>query len=198
MSFSRVTYDQCAYNLQLNQSIQPGEYRLLDKSVENENACMSYGGPIGSKADVSVAKLDNQLVFNEMTDIESKLSWRHQILNNCNSDSFLINTEVKHKSNCSLQLIAEDTRFTHPIDDFRCMNTVDYNYIPYLFVNPQDYYLEDRIGTNSRLFVKDTYVAPKTVMWDKGEVFPPQNSLPPNATILPQINCTPQPNNDLN
>ena len=172
MSFSRVNYDECAYKLKMNQSTQPGDYRLLDKSVENENACISYGGPIGSKADVSVAKLGNQLEFENMIDVESKLSWRHQLLNKCNENNFLLDNKVKHKSNCANQLITEDTRFTHPIDDYRCMNTIDYNYIPYLFINPQDYYQEDRIGTNSRLFVKDTYVAKPTVMWDKGSALP--------------------------
>jgi hypothetical protein len=187
MSFSRVNYDQCAYKLKMNQSTQPGDYRLLDKSVENENACISYGGPIGSKADVSVAKLGDQLEFDNMVDIESKLSWRYQLLNKCNENNFLVDTKVKHKKKCASQLITEDTRFTHPIDDYRCMNTIDYNYIPYLFVNPQDYYQEDRIGTNSRLFVKDTFITPPTVMWDKGGALPP-NTITPNASLLPQIN----------
>ena len=59
MAFSRINYDKCTYDLKMNRSTQPGDYRLFDSSVENYNACLSYGGPIGSKADVSVAKLNN-------------------------------------------------------------------------------------------------------------------------------------------
>jgi hypothetical protein len=185
MAFSRTNYDKCSYDLKMNRSTQPGDYRLLDTSVENHNACISYGGPIGSKADVSVSKPDNQLKFDNMVDVESKLSWRRQLLNNCNKDDLTLPYEVKHKSKCSLNLVAEDTRFTHPIDNYRSMDTTPYNYSPHLYVNPQDYYQQDRIGTNTKLFVKDNYIMPKQEMWDKGDALPPQTSN--NMTLLPEI-----------
>jgi len=186
MAFSRINYDKCAYDLKINRSTQPGDYRLFESSVENNNACLSFGGPIGSKSDVSVAKLDNQLEYDKMIDIDSKLSWRRQLLNNCNDNNLNINIDVKHKSNCSLALVSEDTRFTHPIDNYRAMDTSIYNYSPYLHVNPQDYYQEDRLGTNTKLLIKDNYIMPKQESWDKGEALPPQNNNN-NITLLPQI-----------
>ena len=189
MAFSRINYDKCTYDLKMNRSTQPGDYRLFESSVENKNACLSYGGPIGSKADVSVAKLNNQLEYDNMIDVDSKLSWRRQALNNCNNNNLNINIDVKHKSKCSLELIAEDTRFTHPIDNYRAMDTSIYNYLPYLHVNPQDYYQEDRLGTNTKLLIKDNYIMPKQEKWDNGDALPPQNNKN-NITLLPQVdNC---------
>jgi hypothetical protein len=176
MAFSRVNYDKCSYDLKMNRSIQPGDYRLLGESVENHNACLSYGGPVGSKADVSVAKLEDQLKFDDMVEVDSKLSWRRQTLNKCNDDNLTLDNSVKNKNICNLNLVAEDTRFTHPIDNYRGMDTTPYNYSPYLHVNPQDYYLGDRIGTNTKLLVKDNYIMPKQEMWDKGEALPPQDT----------------------
>ena len=185
MAFSRTNYDNCAYNLKINRSTQPGDYRLFGDASENHNACFSFGGPVGSKADVSVAKKDNQLKFDNVVEVESKLSWRRQLLNNCNNNEETLNNEVKHKSNCSLYLVSEDTRFTHPIDNYRALDTSVYNYSPYLHVNPQDYYLEDRIGSNTKLLIKDNYIMPKQEIWDNGEALPTLNN-DPNITYLPQ------------
>jgi hypothetical protein len=186
MAFSRINYDKCSYDLKMDRSTQPGYYRMLPSSVENHNACISYGGPVGSKADVSLAKPDNQLKFDDMVDVESQLSWRRQSLNQCNDNNLTLNVNLNHKSNCTFNLVSEDTRFTHPIDDFRSMDTTPYNYSPYLHVNPQDYYQKDRIGTNTKLLVKDNYIMPKQDMWDNGEALPTENTKS-KITLLPRI-----------
>ena len=77
MAFSRTTYDSCAYDLQIKQSTDQGDYRLYGDFAENKNQCYSYNGPIGSKSDVSLIKKLDETCFGTMTDVESDLSWRN-------------------------------------------------------------------------------------------------------------------------
>ena len=161
MSFNRLSYDKCAYDLQIKRSTDQGDYRLFAPFAENCNQCLSTFGPVGGKADVSTAKEPMDLQFGSMAEAESLLSWRHQLLNKCNKDcNPLDNSEVYNKPVCSTKLNAEDTRFTFPLDNYRGMSLTSYMLNPYLPVNPQCNILEsnDLIGLNSRNWAKDTYV----------------------------------------
>lgn len=177
MSFNRTKYDDCAYDLQMGRSTGPGDYRLFGSFAENCNQCLSYDGPIGSKSDVSIVKKPLDLCFKDMAQVESELSWRNQLLSKCNDNLNPINNgkhELVHKSSCTKKLTSEDTRFTHPIDNFRCMSLTSYQVEPYLHVNPQCHVQEssDRIGMNSRLYAKDIYRIPIQEFLDNGEVLP--------------------------
>ena len=163
MSSNRTTYDKCAYALQMNRSVGPGDYRLYAPYAENCNQCFSDFGPVGSKSDVSVVKKPMELQFGSMADAESELSWRHRQLTKCNDDSSPIEkTNVNHKPSCSNKLTAEDTRFTFPLDNYRGMSLTSYQLNPYLPVNPQCNILgnESKYGLNSRLYSKDNYSEP--------------------------------------
>jgi len=178
MSFNRVIYDSAAYDLKMKRSTQPGDYFLDETFAENNNQCFSAFGPIGSKADVSTTKKKGDTSFTNMTDIESQLSWRVQKLNKYNKNHNINTKENKskihHKTDCANKLTSEDTRFTHPIDDFRGMSLTSFYYDPYFHVNPQCYIQKnnDRIGVNSRLYSKDSYVPVKQKAWDTGEALP--------------------------
>jgi hypothetical protein len=175
MSFNRNKYDKCAYELQMGRSVAPGDYRLFGPFAENCDVCYSYDGPIGSKADVSLVKKPASLSLEEMAQAESELSWRKQPLTRCNNDaSPLGKYNLEHKPTCTKKLSPEDTRFTHPIDNYRGMSLTSYQLEPYLPVNPQCHIQEsgDRIGSNSRLNAKDAYRMPKQDFWDKGEALP--------------------------
>lgn len=175
MSFNRVKYDQCAYDLQMGRSTGPGDYRLFGSFAENCDQCLSYDGPVGAKSDVSTAKKPLDLSFGDMAQVESELSWRHQILTKCNNElSPLDKQTLHHKPSCSKKLTPEDTRFTHPLDNYRCMSLTSYQVEPYLHVNPQCHIQEsgDRIGMNSRLYAKDVYRIPAQEFLDKGEALP--------------------------
>lgn len=175
MSFNRLRYDKCAYELQMNRSTDPGTYRLFGSFAENCNQCLSYNGPVGAKSDVSIAKKGLDLSFADMADAESQLSWRNQILTECNDNKNPIGkVKVNHKPVCTNKLISEDTRFTYPLDDYRCLSLTSYQIQPYLPVNPQCNIQEstDRIGLNSRLASKDTYVMPEQISCDNGSAFP--------------------------
>jgi hypothetical protein len=178
MSFNRTKYDECAYNLQMGRSRDPGNYRLAPEFAENCNQCFSATGPVGGKADVSTSKKIGELTFGSMAETESHLSWRNQSLNKCNilTQPFS-KSQVNHKPVCSNKLTPEDTRFTFPIDNYRGMSLTSYMVSPYLPVNPQCHIQDscDTIGLNSRLAAKDTYKLPKAQMWDKGEALPKPN-----------------------
>lgn len=169
MSFNRTRYDKCAYELQLNRTTGEGNYRLFGPFGENCTSCFSNTGPIGSKADVSLVKQQSDLSLGEMRNAESSLSWRSKHLNKCNdSVNPLDSVKLIHKTNCSNSLVSEDTRFTHPLDNYRGMSLTGYMMEPYLHVNPQCHIqsIYDRTGLNSRLSVKDNYVMPEQKAWD--------------------------------
>ena len=90
MSFNRTKYDTTAYELQMNRSTSPGDYRLYAPFGENCDQCYSYSGPIGSKSDVSLVKKPNDLNFKDMADTESQLSWRNNKLSKSNNSISLL------------------------------------------------------------------------------------------------------------
>lgn len=174
MSFNRIRYDSCAYDLQMGRSTAPGNYRLYGPFAENCNQCVSYNGPIGSKSDVSLVKKGDDLTFGAMAQTESQLSWRNKQLTECNNNNSPFDASVEHKQNCSQQLVSEDTRFTHPIDNFRSMSLTNYQLEPYLYVNPQCHIqeIDERTGLNSRMWVKDNYKQQEHQFWDNNEALP--------------------------
>ena len=175
MSFNRIKYDNSAYDLQMDRSVAPGDYRLYAPFAENCDQCFSYTGPINAKSDVSIVKKSTELCFKDMADTESKLSWRNQRLGKNNNQINPLNEQqLEHKPSCSNKLTPEDTRFTHPLDNYRGMSLTDLMIEPYLHVNPQCHVQEsaDRIGLNSRSHAKDTYKLPQQNFWDNGEALP--------------------------
>jgi hypothetical protein len=174
MSFNRIKYDKSAYELQMSRSTNPGDYRLHSDFAENCSQCISVTGPVGSKSDVSIVK-DSGLSFEQMTDVESNLSWRNKILSKSNDNSSLeLKVNTNNKPTCNMFLTSEDTRFTNPIDNYRCMSLTDYMVDPYLSVNPQCHIqtIPERTGLNSRLFTKDNYRMPKQEYLDTGSALP--------------------------
>ena len=178
MAFSRLPYDKTAYELQIKRSTNEGTYRLFPSFGENKFPCFASDGIIGSKSDVSLTRCQTNLNNENMIDAENKLSWRHKLLSKDNIDINPIeHVDVIHKQQCINKLSPEDTRFTYPLDDYRCMSLWDYEYIPYLHVNPQCYIqeIDDKIGLNTRLYAKDIYKTPKHNFWDTGSSLPTEN-----------------------
>lgn len=158
MSFNRISYDNSAYNLQMERSTKPGDYMLFGSYGENCKQCLSYDGPRGSKVDVSTVKTSDLSNVN-MVDVESKLSWRNHSLAKTNENINDIKIEVNHKPLCTQELVSEDTRFTNPIMNYRSMSLTPLMLSPYLNHNPQCYMQEYRelSGTNTRNDFKDSY-----------------------------------------
>jgi len=161
MSFSRIKYDNTAYDLRLNRSVAPGDYRLFKGFNENCSKSYSYDGPINAKSDVSIVGDKNDTEWSAMADVESHLTNRVNKLADDNeygkNDSYLSIPVNQIKQDTSTSLISEDTRFTYPLEAFRSMDTTVYHYSPFLYANPQCEIQEDRIGLNSRLKIKDSF-----------------------------------------
>ena len=174
MSFNRIKYDNSAFDLQIKRSTDLGDYHLFAPFAETCNQCYSENGPIGAKSDVSLVKQPLDLTFGAMADAESSLGWRNTKLTKSNDPLTALSNKVNHKPVCSSQLVAEDTRFTFPIDNFRGMSLTNYMMEPYLHVNPQCHFQpnNDRSGVNSRLKCKDSYKMPNQIMVDNGEALP--------------------------
>ena len=188
MAFSRNNYDKSAYDLQIARSTTPGDYRLFAPFAENVNEAISYDGPVGSKSDVSLVRRPADLSFGDMAAVESELSWRSQVLKKSN-DKPREKFTVYHKDDSNKKLISEDTRFTHPIDNYRGMSLTELMMQPYLYINSQCNTIthSDKIGLNSRLSAKDCFKAKNTLVtkpWDKGEAFPADNKQPDNSEVV--------------
>ena len=175
MSFNRIKYDKCAYELQMNRSTGEGDYRLYAPFAENCTQCFSETGPIGAKSDVSLVKKPMDLTFGDMAQAETQLSWRGQMLTKCNNNTNPFeNATLNHKLDCPTGLNSEDTRFTHPIDNYRSLSLTGLMMEPYIHVNPQCYIQSnfDKTGLNSRNYVKDIHVISDQKLWDTEQVLP--------------------------
>ena len=180
MSFNRSSYDKCAYSLQLSRSVGPGDYNLYAGYGESCSECNPLYGPINNKNAASSKKV-GELGFGSLVDVESNLLNRVTPLNNCNQNlnkNICAETKVYNKPTCNRKIEALDTRFSHPLDNYRGMTTINYQFAPYLHVNPQSNIQCDdaRHGESTRINIKENYTAPKQVKWDSGDSLPkPKN-----------------------
>ena len=179
MSFSRINYDQCAYDLKMDRSTAPGNYRLFPGYVDNCKKCYPYNRPTNSKEQVSTARKDCDNGFGSMADVESELTNRKNYLEKCNKEgknNGYLKTKVYHKPLCERSMECEDTRFTNPLDNYRGMSLTGFYFTPYLHVNPQCQIQSERNrdGNSTRQMVKDCYKLPNQEYWDKGKGLPPK------------------------
>ena len=177
MAFSRTKYDESQYKQQIKRSADVGEYQLFSSAHESANQCYSYTGPIGSKNDVSMPRNGNNIDFGLKADAESELTNRVLPLSDSNdvgkNDKYKsLSDKLVHGSNCGKDLNSVDSRFTHPLDAYRGMNTTEYHFTPYLHVSPQCDYHTWRNGTNTRLIAKDTYQVKELPVLDNGSALP--------------------------
>jgi len=176
MSFSRIKYDNEAYNLRINRSGGPGDYRLFLAGNESCTKCLSYNGARNGKSDVSIAENETTNQWSSMAEVESHLTNRINKLVDSNiygkNDNYK-NLQTVNKTFCNNnELITEDTRFTNPIEAYRCMDVTPYHYTPFLYVKSQCEIQQDRIGLNSRLNIKDNFVINKPNLIDQSVFFP--------------------------
>ena len=67
MSFSRINYDQCAYDLQLDRSVGPGNYRLFPGYADNCKKCYPYNQPTNSKEPTDKVFSKSSIAFLDLT-----------------------------------------------------------------------------------------------------------------------------------
>jgi len=191
MSFRRNSYDDCSYELELQRSTKPGNYRLFNGYTMNKTPCYSYNGPVGSKGEVSSTETNCNPQLGQRTEIETQLTNRNKILKNSNEqNNDYLNNTVIHKPPCSNKLSSEDSRFTNPLINYRSMSLTNFHFTPHIHIPPQASIQSDkhRKGSSSRLIVKDNIdkTKLKQEFWDNGKSLPPKPSKfrpPSSATI---------------
>jgi len=182
MAFSRTKYDESQHQLQIKRSTDVGDYQLFAHAHENKDRCYSYHGPIGSQGDVSMPRKDFMLELGDKAEAESHLTNRIIPANNSNdigSNQGYLRFQNKniHSVRCNPKVNMVDTRFSHPIDAYRGINTMEYHFEPHLHSNPQCQ-VWNRPEVYSRFISKDSYVIPKQNSWDKGEALPSSKTAP--------------------
>jgi hypothetical protein len=111
-----------------------------------------------------------------MAEVESYLTNRVNKLtdyNNYGKNDEYKNIKTQDKSLCNSVLAAEETRFTNPLESYRCMDTTAYKYSPFLYIDPQCEMQDDRIGLNSRQKIRDTHKINKPIPKDQSVFLPP-------------------------
>lgn len=158
MSFNRTIYDEKAYKLKIDNNANFSNYRIFGSYAENNNQCNNYCDEYIDNNSVLSTKEPHDLSYNNIIDTESKLSWRNNKLTKYNDRKTIDNIKTYKKKDCEC-VNNQDTRFTHPLENYREMITINYNYTPVLHTNPLNkvQQINEKIGLNSRLYTKDTY-----------------------------------------
>lgn len=168
--FTRKKYDPSCLNNNINQATKPLEFNLYNGFNYNCTPCMLSADTLGgSKSDVSVST--------DLIEVENNLSNRNIISSKCstaNNDKY----QVINKKYCNHLLNFDDTRFSHPLQQYREMSMLDLHYTPYIHINPQCHIQDDRIGFDSRS-AKYNFVAPKPKLIDQKQFLPKEIKPPP-------------------
>lgn len=165
LQFSRVGYDK--YNIQEDERVNNRIENYMHERYAHEiqNSCYSPFGSGPSDNMVSRPMTDGFLNLGNKADIESKLRNIHIPLNdqeNKNNKDYMSIQRTDEKP-CGIETMTnEDSRFTHPIQNYREMSTTHLVFNPYLPVNPQNVVAEtpdfnsweERIGESTRNQVK--------------------------------------------
>jgi hypothetical protein len=112
-----------------------------NKVAENTTSCYATVGLPNAKSQISRPMKNNgELDIPTLVDIETKIQNRHKELNSeerNNKDYSRVSISTPTTCTSKETMTSEDTRFTNPIVNYREMNTTEYKYTPYLFVDMQ-------------------------------------------------------------
>ncbi|AYV79391.1 MAG: hypothetical protein Faunusvirus12_4 [Faunusvirus sp.] len=172
MSFTRVHYDSCAYDEILKQTQEPGRYKLYSGQVGNCQPCAAPNGPRNNRlynsSETQTVKRDDNVEYTPLVEVESLLSNRSYPNSRCMAPNTLKEKDAKLSAFakgpkpdiCNIELQSEDTRLTHPLDNYRGIRPDRFEWP---IIDPVEfiYWLKDdssrRDGTNTRLDVKDSF-----------------------------------------
>lgn len=119
---SRLTYDTCAYEDRLNESVAPGAYRLVPFSIDNCDGCLSTVGPRG-KNGVSTLVGHHTTASQELVDLESVLTNRNVLQSKCKdgnvNDIDVTKFKLQHERACGKYLDPVSSRLTNPVANYR-------------------------------------------------------------------------------
>jgi hypothetical protein len=131
MSFTRIQYDECAYNEKINNSQKPMYYKLFKGQAEQCDPCVSSLGPRNfrtyNNSEITKVKQEYPLDMALMTDVDSLLSNRGYPNARCMTGRTLKEKDEKikqiplgaHAKECDKSHRPEYTRLNIPTDNFR-------------------------------------------------------------------------------
>jgi hypothetical protein len=163
--YTRMSYDQGAYDERIARSTDPMLYMLDPNYAVNCNRCFAPYGPIAGQqaSDAIGEQIDVDSILKGVTKINSKSS-QQQIPDSLN------HYKLSHYKNCPDNLEPEYTRFTYPAYDIKGLTTVDLNY-DYPLHDPQCQIFED-FAVNTRLQAKDNHRTIWQVPFDQADLLP--------------------------
>ena len=145
--FTRHHYDTNEMQLFNKANTNTISYVLNETATENMSACYAPVGFINSQSQISrPMTTENMLDLGTKVDIETKLQNRHKELNSferTNKDYEKVSINTPSDCNTKENITNEDSRFTNPIVNYREMNTIDYSFTPYLFINLEQPIIDD-------------------------------------------------------
>lgn len=183
---SRSSYDNCAYNDRLAESVGPGAYRLNPMQIANCDACLSTMGPRGSYGVSSV--VGNSLTpSQDLVDVESVLRNLNTRASKCReggmNDIDVTRFHQQHARVCNKFLDPISSRLTNPTANFRGTSI---NRFHYLDRDPQRVIFQP-FARNTRLEARDNYRA-KIPQYRDGDVSP-KPSQKKNSQYPCHMNC---------
>jgi hypothetical protein len=166
--FTRNRYDSSNLEMYDSSVKNQNDWKMNLINAENSKLCYINGGARNGIAELK-RPVNEQGFLNlgSKADIENKLQNRHlpnRSFDRNNKEYEQIETTTPGEcENLMEHLNMEESRFTHPISDFREMRTDHLNFTPYLHMNPQNVVVKnemwfeplDRNGENTRNISKD-------------------------------------------
>lgn len=158
---SKLSYDQCAYDDYLSDSVGPLLYKLNPNQINNCNSCLSVFGPRSSGGaqsyGVSSFVGNKTAPAQELVDLESVLSNRNVLASKCKdaqvNDIDVTKFKLQHARVCNDFLDPVATHLTNPPANYRGMNINRFYNLP---KNPQTNIYYDW-AVNTQLEAKDNY-----------------------------------------
>ena len=149
-NFTKLQYDQDAYDERVSRSTNPLLYRLDPNYAVNCNPCFAPYGPRGGHDNSEVVgdKIDVDSILKGIGKSNSKAN-RHQMPNQ------LCNYSLQTPKECPNALETQYSRYTHPTYDIRGLNTKDMR-MGYPLHDPQCQIFEN-FQVNTRLQAKDDH-----------------------------------------
>uniref|UniRef100_A0A6C0EA72 Uncharacterized protein n=1 Tax=viral metagenome TaxID=1070528 RepID=A0A6C0EA72_9ZZZZ len=159
---SRSLYDDCVYSERLDESVNPGTYRLQQYQTFNCDGCLSTlgqrSGRMGYGVSTPIKNKVAQAQAPELVNIESILSNRNLKKSRCRdaqvNEIDVTKYKLEHPRICSNKLNTEATHLSYPAFNYR---EVPINRFYNLHRDPQANIFWD-FAVNTSLEEKDNYI----------------------------------------
>ena len=181
MSFSSLTYDPCAYNKYLKQSVGTGEYMISVPKNNCDKDCF-YPSPYIRLDKTGGVKCKNKLLI----DIDSELLGLNTPATKCHSP-FDDPCETSNLQDCDNDFLSpEDTKLSNPPCTLR---STGWNRWEWLCENPQDKSLMPfQTNINDRIVAKDNHRPLLPNIIDQSQVLPKNDCHDNNEDIKADYN----------